>query len=73
MRVRDLIELLQQEDPERLVVLAKDPEGNGYSPMAALHDVRYFALSTWDGEIDHPDDDPPREGGVPALVFWPTN
>jgi hypothetical protein len=33
MTVCELIEKLQQEDPNRLVVCQKDREGNGYSPL----------------------------------------
>ena len=34
MTVKELIEGLQSEDPDRLVICQKDPEGNGYSPLA---------------------------------------
>ena len=36
MKVKNLIELLQKEDPERLVVCQKDPEGNSYSPLSDM-------------------------------------
>lgn len=33
MKVRDLIALLEKQDPDRVVVMSKDPEGNGFSPL----------------------------------------
>ena len=33
MTVKQLIEKLQQEAPDRLVVCQRDAEGNGYSPL----------------------------------------
>lgn len=31
--VKELIEKLSKEDPNRIVILQRDPEGNGFSPM----------------------------------------
>jgi hypothetical protein len=31
--------------------MAKDPEGNGYSPLAAVEEGMYVATSTWAGEM----------------------
>ena len=36
MRIKDLIEQLQKEDPNRRVIMQRDPEGNGYSPLAKI-------------------------------------
>lgn len=33
MKVKELIKILQSEDPELEVMLQRDPEGNGYSPL----------------------------------------
>lgn len=33
------------------VILAKDAEGNGYSPLAAIEEAMYEATSTWAGEV----------------------
>lgn len=46
MKVKELINLLQQEDPERLVVLSIDEEGNGFSPLHQIEPSMYH-----DGEI----------------------
>ena len=66
MKVKELIELLQKEDPERLVVMSKDGEGNCFSPFANQSTGAYEANNTWSGEV-HPDD------GKPCLVLWPVN
>ena len=86
MTVKQLIERLQKEDPKRLVVISKDGEGNGFSPLADVSTGAYRAESTWAGEIGlEPVDLTPAmkrngygeedviEDGKPALVLWPTN
>ena len=85
MKVRELIELLSKMNPERLVVLQKDAEGNGYSPLSGADDnARYLARCTWDGEVMREtlsdedraagfgDDDVTTEG-EPACVLYPVN
>lgn len=49
--VKELIEALQEFDPEMPVILQKDSEGNGYSPLAAWGKGTYVADSTWSGEV----------------------
>ena len=81
--VGKLIELLKQHDPERIVVMAKDPEGNGYSPLCDIDTASYKAESTWCGEIGIEELTPELRkrgyseedviGGQKALVLWPTN
>lgn len=54
MTVRELIEALQAvEDQEALVVLQKDAEGNGYSPLDddGVTEGAYIPGSTWYGEV----------------------
>lgn len=36
MTVKELIEALSKEDPSRIIVMSRDAEGNGYSPLADL-------------------------------------
>jgi len=87
MTVKELIEQLQKEDPERLVVMAKDPEGNGYSPLSDFWTGAYKAETTWYGEVgaesidDFTEEDLKAgfgEGdvisdGVPAIILTPIN
>jgi hypothetical protein len=41
MKVKELIELLQREDPERLVVVSRDAEGNGFSVLGGVERSRF--------------------------------
>jgi hypothetical protein len=61
---------------DAIVILAKDSEGNDYSPLPDDQGYSigsYVADSTWSGEfydgITY--DDPTR--GVRAVCLWPTN
>jgi hypothetical protein len=82
MTVKELIKGLQSEDPDRIVIFQKDPEGNGYSPLANWWAGAYKAETTWCGEagMDKLTDDDMAsgyteedvlEGGVPALFLYP--
>lgn len=52
MKVKELIELLKNEDPDSIVICQKDPEGNGYSPLYSVEgdSQGYVPDSTWSGE-----------------------
>ena len=41
MTVAELIADLQREDPARIVVMSRDAEGNGYSPLASFWTGNY--------------------------------
>lgn len=71
MTVKELIAALSAFPPEHTVVVAKDREGNGYSPAADLDAAHYTAETTWCGTIDHPDE--PHPDGPNAVVIWPVN
>lgn len=82
MTVKELIERLQQEDPERLVVIQKDAEGNAPSPLEGWWPGAYRAETTWSGEagLDKLTAQDRKEGyseedviedGVPALFLLP--
>jgi hypothetical protein len=85
MKVKELIEMLQQEDQEKEVIMSKDGEGNNYSPFADFGDVDvYKAESTWSGYTGYSKltAKQRKEGygdadiitdGVPALVLYPVN
>jgi hypothetical protein len=76
--VAELIEFLRQMDQEALVVLSRDPEGNGFSE---LHQV---GTNTYrDGQIGIEKLTPELKkagyskedilaGGVKAIVLWPS-
>lgn len=52
MKVKHLIEQLKELDGEMEVILQKDSEGNGYSPLAGTDsDCIYVAESSWSGTV----------------------
>lgn len=78
MTVAQLREALKDLPDYMPVVMSKDAEGNGYSPLDEVDPNRYYeAYSTWSGELVSPDedDDEPRDTeGLPLVVcLWPTN
>ena len=88
MTVRELIAALQACDPDYLVVMSCDGEGNGVSPLSetAGENNVYVPDSTWSGEvrIHHLTDELREQGygtedvsddplGQRAVVLWPTN
>jgi hypothetical protein len=70
MTVHELRTLLQAEDPNALVILQKESEGHGYSPLADIYPGAYVAETTGSGYI--PDAD---EGniGTPCIILAPIN
>jgi hypothetical protein len=84
MKVKALKKLLENVDDNRIVILQKDSEGNGYSPLAGVDDeLNYLADSTWSGEVKYAKLTPEliKQGygeedcgdGEPALVLFPIN
>jgi hypothetical protein len=52
VRVKELLKLLATFDPNAEVILQKDAEGNGYSPLAqADQDAVYVPDSSWSGHV----------------------
>jgi len=41
MKVKELLNLLKDEDPERLIILPIDPEGNGYNQLDEISRMAY--------------------------------
>ena len=56
-------------EPDTLIVLANDSEGNSMSPMAGrLTIATYQPLTSYDGQLV---DDDEAVNSVPCVVFWP--
>ena len=52
MTVKDLLEALKDMPPDAEVILQKDGEGNGYSPLSDVDgDAVYVAETTWMGSV----------------------
>lgn len=76
MNVKELIEQLKKLPQEAEVVMAKDAEGNSFSPYANHSDqYHYIPNSTWSGELwggeDEEDEKP--DNAVKCVVLWPVN
>lgn len=53
MTAGELADYLAQFPRDRKVILEKDAEGNGYSPLASADEGLYVADTTYSGEV-HP-------------------
>jgi hypothetical protein len=83
MKVKELIEQLQDVDPESEVIMAKDSEGNHYTPLSGFWEGAYVPETTYYGEVFYAsmegDPDPAEvripgedEGAVAAIILSPT-
>ncbi len=75
MTVKELIEVLSGFSPDKEVILQKDAEGNGYSPLAgADDDAVYVAETTYSGTVYSKDEkEEYAPNGEQVVVLWPTN
>ncbi|MFF1709273.1 hypothetical protein [Streptomyces sp. NPDC058268] len=82
--LRTQLRTLEHLPESTLVVLAKDAEGNGFSPLCEAEPGMYLADTTYSGEHylteeqrqaeDEPDEySQAPDGAVPAVFLWPTN
>lgn len=82
MNVKELIEMLSGFEPDRIVVMAGDAEGNSYSLMHGAWTGRYRAETTGYGDVglEGLDEELMAQGyseedvmqdGEPALVLTP--
>ena len=49
--VGELLDYLATQPRDRKIVLSKDAEGNGFSPLADAGESMYAAESTWSGSV----------------------
>jgi hypothetical protein len=78
--VKELIEILSDLPDDSVVVLQRDSEGNGYSPLAGGEAAKYRPENTYSGEVPCQED---IEGGeyeeedvakmLDCVVLWPIN
>lgn len=66
MKVKELIARLEEMPLDGDVILQKDAEGNGFSPLREIVRGFYKPLNTWDGEFME------REDGD-GIVLVPIN
>lgn len=85
MKVKNLIEELNKLNPEAIVIMSGDGEGNQYSPLADIvgENMVYSANSTWEGDIGYKKLTPEliKDGyteediklGKDCIILYPTN
>lgn len=67
MTIEELRQALIGLPADWIVVMSKDGEGNGFSPLAEIdHQQMYTPDSTWSGDVDD-------TGDESCVVLWPTN
>lgn len=83
--VGELLDYLATQPRDRKVILRKDAEGNGHSPLANGWEAMYEAESTWSGETYptpediaasdgyYSDEDEAPEGSERVVVLGPVN
>ena len=81
MKVSKLIKKLSQLDPNAIVVMSSDGEGNQFSPLADLDVGKYIPETTWSGHVPAPEDLADEEyyereeveNMQDCVILWPTN
>ena len=83
MKIKDLIKELKELDPERIIVMSKDSEGNNFSPLSEIEEGSYEEESSYNGEFGLEKLTPKLKKagydeeniieGKKAICFWPIN
>lgn len=73
LTVGDLKQLLVGVGDEVIVIIAKDIEGNEYSPLADTETMVYEEETSWSGECYPDDEDETPEDAVLCFTLWPVN
>ena len=77
MKVKDLVEYLERQDPEAIVIVANDSEGNTHAPLDTINNVFYVEEDEWSGKIFDTIKDIKHEHGKDfkeyerAVCLWP--
>lgn len=78
MTIKELIEKLKDLPQDLPVIMSKDSEGNGYSPILDLDCLWYIPFSKWSGDVYNSEDleelklDGMGKGAKKVVCFWPT-
>lgn len=74
MTIKELIQQLQKFPDTTLVVMSGDSEGNYFSPLSDIEELKYAAETTWSGEVRNVNEvEPEDDRFVDCIVLWPTN
>jgi hypothetical protein len=72
MTTAELIQILATYPAEMEVIMAKDEEGNAFSPLLEITAEWYAAVNTWSGEILDPWDRDDEDESVLSVILWPS-
>jgi len=70
MKVKDLQKILSSLNPELDIILQKDSEGNGFSPLRDYKLGSYYAYNAWSGEVV---EEQLIGDVIPVIVLIPAN
>ena len=73
MTTGELKKLLADLPDETLVVMAKDGEGNSFSPFDSVSEGSYFESNKWSGDFYTTTGTPKTGGWQPAICLWPVS
>lgn len=83
LTVGELIEKLQHFAQDRMVIMSKDLEGNGFSPLYAMYHGSYEAETTYSGNagLEELTDELVEQGyteedvvdGISSVILYPIN
>lgn len=79
MTVKELIALLSALDPDRIVILQRDPEGNGYAPLDGVDDNTVWQAEDSEARVQTLTSELKARGftledvgdGVPSVILYP--
>lgn len=70
MTVKQLKILLHEHPDDAIVVISRDAEGNGHSPLSQVYPGKYYPFNTWSGEFYGEDD---VRDGQQCVALFPVN
>jgi hypothetical protein len=73
MRVGELKKLLADYSDDQMIVIAKDAEGNMFSPLAGISEGCYLPEAPYYGYMADPDDAEDHDGTINVLILDPMN
>jgi len=71
--VAELKRFLDTLNNDDLVIVARDSEGNSFSPLDVVERVYYRPETTYSGDCFAFEESDPLDGMEPAVVLWPIN
>lgn len=71
MTVKELKDLLDTYPDDFLVVMSKDSEGNGFSPLDCIDEVGYDPDNRYSGQIYSIEEE--SADTIEAICLWPIN